>query len=68
LVGIISNFSGGKSNHVAIYICRKFRLGRATDRWEIAECKFFALDALPPELNISARELLHDLKLAGGEG
>jgi 8-oxo-dGTP pyrophosphatase MutT (NUDIX family) len=67
LVGIISNFSGGKSNHVAIYLCHKFRLGRATDRWEIAECKLFALDALPSQLNASARELLHDLKLTGGE-
>jgi 8-oxo-dGTP pyrophosphatase MutT (NUDIX family) len=63
LVGIFSSFNGGKSDHVATYICRKFRLERATDRWEIAECKLFALDALPPQLGDKSRKLLRDLKL-----
>jgi hypothetical protein len=62
-VGIFSSFNGGKSDHVATYICRKFRLERATDRWEIAECKLFALDALPPQLGDKSRKLLRDLKL-----
>ncbi|MCC6458669.1 MAG: NUDIX domain-containing protein [Caldilineaceae bacterium] len=66
LVGIFSSFNGGKSDHVATYLCRKFRLERATDRWEIAERKLFALDALPPQLGDKARKTLRDLKLGKG--
>ncbi len=55
LVGIFSYFGGGKSDHVAVYVCQKFRIGEATDRWEIAERKLFALDRLPPQLAQPAR-------------
>ena len=46
----------------------KFRLGRATDRWEIVETKFFALDALPPLLAPRWRKLLHQLPLRDKAG
>jgi 8-oxo-dGTP pyrophosphatase MutT (NUDIX family) len=61
LVGVFTSFLAGKSDHVVVYLCRKFRLGQASDRWEIAECKFFGLDALPPDLAITWRKLLLEL-------
>src|SRR5829696_6405614 len=50
LVEIATSYHRGKSDHVALYLCRKFRIGRATDRWEIAEARLFAIDDLPPQL------------------
>jgi 8-oxo-dGTP pyrophosphatase MutT (NUDIX family) len=63
LVDIYSAFEHGKSDHVAVYICRNFRQQRATDRWEIAERKRFALDALPPQIHSRWRLILRNLKL-----
>jgi 8-oxo-dGTP pyrophosphatase MutT (NUDIX family) len=68
LVGIYSSFGTGKSDHVAVYICRNFRLAHASDRWEIAEIKLFALDEVPPQLGARWRALLRELKLSGGQG
>ena len=64
-LGILTSYGGGKSDHVAVYVCRSFKLGEPTDRYEIAERKLFALDALPPELGRAARKLLWDLQLKG---
>jgi ADP-ribose pyrophosphatase YjhB (NUDIX family) len=64
LVGIFTSYWGGKSDHVAVYLCRKYRVGQATDRWEIAECKFFALDALPLQLGERWHKLLQELSEA----
>lgn len=61
LVGIYSTFGHGNSDHVAVYVCRKFRQKRATDRWEIAERKRFSLDALPPQFHSRWRTVLHDV-------
>ncbi len=61
LLGVFSSFEGGKSDHVAVFLARKFRLGRATDRYEIAEQRFFALDNLPAELGQGALRLLKEL-------
>lgn len=61
LVDFVTSYYGGRSDHVAVYLCRNFRVKPATDRWEIAECKFFALDALPPQLAEVWRKLLHNL-------
>ena len=62
LVGIITSYSGFKSDHVATYICRKFRLGQPTDRWEIAERKLFDVDDLPVELGMVWHKMLRELK------
>lgn len=62
LVGVFSFFGDGRSNHVTVYLCQKFRLGKATDRWEIAERNSFAPDALPSELALSAREILREMR------
>ena len=61
LVGIFTSYSGNKSDHVATYVCRKFRMGKASDQWEIAESKLFALDALPPQLGNVWHSLLSQL-------
>ena len=66
-LGIYTSYGGGKSDHVAVYICRSFRLGEPTDRYEIAERKLFPLDALPPELGRTARKMLRDLNTKNGE-
>jgi 8-oxo-dGTP pyrophosphatase MutT (NUDIX family) len=65
LVGLFSSFTSGKSDHVALFVARNFRLGEATDRFEIAEQRFFALDELPAELGRGALRLLHDLERPG---
>jgi ADP-ribose pyrophosphatase YjhB (NUDIX family) len=61
LVEIATSYDGGKSDHVALYLCRKYRIGRATDRWEIAEVKLFAVDELPAQLWEKWRKLLPKL-------
>jgi len=60
-VGIFTSYLSGKSDHVSVYQCRKYRIGRASDRWEIAEIKRFALDALPPQLSYTWQRYLHRL-------
>jgi len=62
LLGIFTTYFGGKSDHVAVYLCRNYRIGRATDRWEIAEVKRFALDALPPQLSRTWHKFLHGMQ------
>ncbi len=67
LVGIFTSYHGGRSDHVVTYVCRKFRMGQATDQWEIAERRFFALDELPPDLAVEWRRTLRKLAVAEGE-
>ena len=64
-LGISTFYGGGKSDHVATYVCRSFKLGKPTDRYEIAERKLFALDALPPQLGRASRKLLQELASTG---
>jgi ADP-ribose pyrophosphatase YjhB (NUDIX family) len=61
LLGVFSSFGEGKSDHVVAFLCREFHLGQASDRWEIAECRLFAVDALPQGLGMGARRLLKRL-------
>ena len=63
LIGIFATYGGGNSDHVATYLCRRFRRRPATDRWEIAECKSFPLDELPPQLSNLWSKVLRDQKL-----
>ncbi len=49
LVGVYSNFAEWKSDHNIVFVCTGFSLsGRHDD--EVAEMRFLALDALPPDL------------------
>lgn len=50
LLGLYSWFHPVKSDHIAVFICDRYRLGQATDRWEIAERAVFPLNALPSKL------------------
>ena len=61
MVGIFTSYSDGKSDHVVTYVCRNFRMGQATDRWEIAECRRVAIDRLPPDLGERWLKLVRDL-------
>jgi 8-oxo-dGTP pyrophosphatase MutT (NUDIX family) len=61
-IGLFTGYQSGNSDHVAVYQCRNYRIGRASDRWEIAEVKRFALDALPPQLSYTWQRYLHRLK------
>ena len=61
LVGIISQHNDIRSDHVVTYVCRNFKIGEATDRWEIAERRFFAVDALPPDFRGVWPKLLRKL-------
>ncbi|MBN1453355.1 MAG: NUDIX domain-containing protein [Anaerolineales bacterium] len=46
LVGAYTNFQGFKSDHNVLFLCTDFTLNGKSDR-EIAEVRFFPLDALP---------------------
>jgi len=61
-LGIFTTYFGGKSDHVAVYLCRKYRIRSASDRWEIAEVKRFTLDALPPQLSSNWHKFLRSMK------
>lgn len=64
LHGLFHNSHVSRRDHVAVYVVRRFRqtAPRAPDR-EIAEARFFALDALPPDMSPGTarrlREILH---------
>jgi 8-oxo-dGTP pyrophosphatase MutT (NUDIX family) len=64
LLGIYSSFDDGQSNHIMTYFCRSYRLEPRSDRWEIAECREFALDALPPDMTAGTRRRIEEY-LAG---
>jgi len=49
LLGAYTNFDAFKSDHNALFLCTDFTLGRKQDS-EIAEARFFPLDALPEDI------------------
>ena len=61
LVNIVTSYQGGRSDHVAAYVCRKFRIGKPKDQWEIAERKLFEVDNLPPQLGYVWRSIVYQL-------
>ena len=61
LVGIFTSFDGGKSDHVTVFVARRFAMIQPTDRYEIAEMRFFPLDKLPEGLATGARRILRAL-------
>jgi 8-oxo-dGTP pyrophosphatase MutT (NUDIX family) len=63
LVGAYSNFGEWKSDHNIVFSSRQFKLSGHHDR-EIAELRFFPLDALPADIWPGHRRLLHDYRLA----
>ena len=55
LHGIFSNDGKFRGDHVAVFVCRKFKQGVFTPNWEITGAQFFATDALPADTNLGAR-------------
>ena len=49
LLGVYSNFKEWKSDHNVLFLSEDFELSGVHDR-EIAELRFFSLDALPPDV------------------
>lgn len=65
LVGIFSSFEDRKSDHVALFVARHFNLIQPTDRYEIAEARFFPLNKLPEGLGRGAQRVLRELDRPG---
>ena len=57
LLGVYSNFNEYKSDHNLLFLCTDFTLSAEHDR-EIAEARFFPLDALPEDLCPGHRDRL----------
>ena len=49
LVGAYTSFGGFKTDHNVLFLCTDFTLGKKQER-EIAEARFFSLDALPENI------------------
>ena len=62
LIGFFHNPRHSRRDHVALYLAKNVRqtAARKPD-WEIAECGFYALDALPEETTASTRARLDEL-------
>ena len=62
LHGIFFNRNASRRDHVVVYVVREFRViePKAPDR-EIAEARFFPLDALPPDLTRGTRARLEEI-------
>ncbi|MCB0079618.1 MAG: NUDIX domain-containing protein [Caldilineaceae bacterium] len=66
LLGVYTSFAEGKSDHISTFYCTAFQVGERPDRWEIAECRFFPLDALPPDLSPACARRLADYQAGNG--
>ncbi|HEX8663559.1 MAG TPA: NUDIX domain-containing protein [Beijerinckiaceae bacterium] len=62
LHGVFFNANASRRDHVVVYVVRAFRViePKAPDR-EIAEARFFPLDALPPDLTRGTRARLEEI-------
>jgi 8-oxo-dGTP pyrophosphatase MutT (NUDIX family) len=61
LLGSYTHFGEYKSDHNALFLCTDFTLNMKKDR-EIAEARFFSLDALPDELMDGHRKRLEEYR------
>ncbi len=61
LVGAYSNFKEWKSDHNILFLCTDFTLSGERDH-EIAEMRFFPLDALPPDIWPGHRRRLEEYR------
>ena len=67
LHGIFSNEKIFAGDHVAVYVCRKFRQGEFQANMEITAANFFPTDALPNDLNAGARARIMEIISGGGQ-
>jgi 8-oxo-dGTP pyrophosphatase MutT (NUDIX family) len=61
--GLYSSLNGPKSDHVVVFVCHDFQINGRTD-FEIADCRFFPLADLPPDLHPGTASRIHEY-LAG---
>lgn len=66
LLGMYTSFAEGKSDHIATFYCTDFFVEERSDRWEIADCRFFPLASLPPDLSPACTRRMAEY-LAGDE-
>ncbi len=65
LLGVYSDFSESKSDHVAIFYTREFTLAEFRPNNEIADRQWFAINSLPAEVSAGTARRLKEL--AAGE-
>ena len=65
LLGVYANRREGKTDHVVVLVCRAFALGEMRDG-EIAEARFFSLQALPGDASPGTRRRLVEYTEGGG--
>ena len=63
LHGVFFNNRYSNRDHVAVFVVREFTiLGERKPDWEIAECGFFALDALPEAVTQTTLARLDEIR------
>jgi 8-oxo-dGTP pyrophosphatase MutT (NUDIX family) len=66
LLGMYWNFQEGKSDYIAVFVGAEFTIGPRLDRWEIADCRFFPLNALPTDLSPASAARVADYQRGAG--
>lgn len=61
LLGVYTNFKDWKTDHNVVFVSRDFKMDGRHDR-EIAEVRFFALEALPEDLWPGHRRRLDEVR------
>ena len=64
---VCSRFRDGKSDHITVFVCRSFTLGKKCDL-EIEDCQLFPLAALPPDASAGTRRRVRELMDGDGCG
>ncbi len=67
LLGLYDRFGGGVTNYIAVFVCAPLSAPRSSCSLEIAEARFFPLDALPAGLDDGTRRRIAEY-LAGESG
>lgn len=63
LLGVYDSFHEGKSDHVALFVCRAANGSQPQPASpEIVSCAFFAFDDLPPQASLGTRRRLSELQ------
>lgn len=62
---VCSRFRDHKSDHIAVFVCRSFSLGKKRD-FEIEDYKVFPLDELPADASPGTRRRVSELVAGAG--
>jgi hypothetical protein len=60
LHGVFDRFKGGVSNYVGVFVCRPLNEPNPPASLEIAEARFFQLDALPKGVDDGSRRRIEE--------